>query len=212
MSGELAAGNDQLSTSCSVFGEGPSNSSGGSECPPPIVGPSIRSLVAASVFFALLGAWSWTNRVEFDAGAGDLAALRVVEVGRDLLMISERDERWVLADGFGLPEADGTWIVELDSRIILKASGDSPRKISLKVYPFVAGAVASRELEVRSSEASISATLTEGVHEIVVPLDGHALQVVEITCSSVDSPLKLGVGTDLRPLCAKLLSVRLDAD
>ena len=205
-------GNDHLSTSCSAFGEGPSNSSGGSEQRQTIVGRSTRILIAVSVFFILLGAWSWTNRVEFDAGAGDLAALRMVEVGRDLLMTADRDERWVLADGFGLPEADGTWIVELDSRIILKATGDSPRKISLKAYPFLAGAVDTREIEVRSSAASISATLTEGVHEIVVPLDGHALQVVEITCSSIDSPFDLGVGTDLRPLCVKLLSVRLVAD
>jgi len=204
----------------SSFGDGVSKPSEGSEQPSsPDGGAVVRLLLAVSVFFLLLGAWSWTNRVEFVSGvdermllSDDLAALGVVEVGKELLMTSDADEHWVLADGFDTPEADGTWIVDLDARIILEAAEDSPRQISLKFYPFLAGDIDSREIEVRTSAGAVSAIIGDGVNEISAQLDGTARQVVDITCSSVDSPLDLGVGTDVRTLCAKLLSVYLVAD
>jgi len=124
-------------------------------------------------------------------------------------MTSQGDEHWILGDGFCWPEADGTWIVRRDSRITFETAYISPQQISLKLYPFLEGGINSREIEVRSSAGAVSATLGEGVNEIFVALDGNARQVVDLRCSGVDSPLKLGVSTDERTLCAKLLSVQL---
>ena len=177
---------------------------------------AVRLLLAISLFFLLLGAWSWTNRVEFVAPLGDgtlysddLAELRTVDVGPVLPMTSADEWHWVLSYGFDTPEPDGTWIVALRSRIIFEADGDAPRQLVLNLYPFLVGEVSSREIEVRSSAGAVSRTLVDGVNGVSVPLDGDARQVVEITCSRVDSPLDLGVGADERTLCAKLLDIRI---
>lgn len=45
-----------------------------------------------------------------------------------------------------------------------------------------------------------------------VAIDGELdEQVVTLSCDAVDSPADLGLGSDIRPLCLKLISVQLSS-
>jgi len=178
-----------------------------------------RILLAVSVFFLLFGAWSWTNRVEVESSpvremmrSGDLAELRLVDLGVTLPMTATADsnDQWILDYGFHTPEPDGTWIVDFESRIIFEARSGSPETLELRFYPFLHGDVTERELEVRTSSETVTFTVVDGINSVTVSLDGEPSQVIDIGCSRLDSPKDLGMGADKRPLCAKLLSVRVD--
>ena len=178
---------------------------------------ALRLTLAVAVFFLLLGAWSWTNRVEFAAPLGereltstDLDELRRIEMHSDLSMTGDEDSHWILSYGFDTPEPDGTWIVANSSRIIFEVEGGRPGRIALTFYPFLSEAISSRDIEVVSSVDAVKASLVDGVTAISVQLDGSSRQAVDIRCARVDSPLDLGVGPDKRTLCAKLLSVRVE--
>ena len=175
-----------------------------------------RILLVVSVFFLLLGAWSWTNRVEFVAPLGGEALMSdgrevgIVDLGATLAMSTESGAHGILFYGFHTPEPDGTWIVDFESRIIFEARSGSPETLELRFYPFLHGDVTERELEVRTSSETVTFTVVDGINSVTVSLDGEPSQVIDIGCSRLDSPKDLGMGADKRPLCAKLLSVRVD--
>jgi hypothetical protein len=178
-----------------------------------------RLLLAVSAFFLLLGAWSWTNRVEFVAPlggealmSGDLAELRIVDLGETLPMTSESEGHWILSYGFDTPEPDGTWIVDIESRIVFEARTGSPKILEFKFYPFLFEELAERDIEIRTSVGVEVASLIDGVNTISVALDGGRRQIVEVKCTRVDSPRDLGLGADERTLCAKLLEVRVEGE
>lgn len=178
-----------------------------------------RALLAVSLFFVLLGVWSWSNRVEFVAPLGEgvvrseeLGKLRIVRLGESLPMSSDSDRHWVLSYGFDTPEPDGTWIVERQANLIFTIEDGRPSRLTLNLYPFLAGDVTARDIEVRTSAEVISASLVDGINTVVVALDGKPNQNVEVSCETVDSPLELGVGMDERTLCAKLLQLQVDGE
>ena len=176
-----------------------------------------RILLAVSVFFLLLGAWSWTNRVEFVAPLGgealmsdDLSELRIVDLGATLPMTSESKGHWILSYGFDTPESDGTWIVDIESRIVFEARAGSPKTVEFDFYPFLFDDLVERDIEIRTSIGVDEVKLVDGINTVSVTLDGERRQVIELGCSRVDSPRDLSIGADERTLCAKLLSVRVD--
>jgi len=176
-----------------------------------------RILLAVSVFFLLLGAWSWTNRVEFVAPLGgealmsdDLAEFRIVDLGETLPMTSESEGHWILSYGFDMPEPDGTWIVDIESRIVFEARAGSPKIVEISFYPFLFGDLVERDIEIRTSVGVDEVKLVDGINTVAVALDGERRQVIDVSCSRVDSPRDLGIGADERTLCAKLLSIRVD--
>ena len=176
-----------------------------------------RILLAVSTFFLLLGAWSWTNRVAFVAPLGgealmsdDLADLRIVDLGATLPMTSESEAQWILSYGFDTPEPDGTWIVDIESRIVFEARAGSPKTVQLSLYPFLFDELVERDIEIRTSVGVDQVKLTEGVNTVSVALGGEQRQIIDIGCNRVDSPRDLGIGADERTLCVKLLAVRVD--
>ena len=179
---------------------------------------AVRILLAVSVFFLLLGAWSWTNRVESVAPLGggalmsdDLAELRIVDLGETLPMTSESESHWILSYGFDTPETDGTWIVDLESRIVFEARTGVPKTAELRFYPFLFNELVERDIEIETSVGAQVVKLIDGINSVSVALDGERRQVIDVSCSRVDSPRRdLGTGADERTLCAKLLSVRVD--
>ena len=176
-----------------------------------------RILLAASVLFLLLGSWSWTKRVEFGVigeavKSEDLVESRLVDLGVTLPMIAtaDSDSQWILDLGFATPEPDGTWIVDFESRIVFESRTGSPETLELSFYPFLHGDVIEREIEVETSLETTLFTLIDGINSVTVRLDGERRQIIDVRCSRMDSPKDLGMGADKRPLCAKLLSVRVD--
>ena len=178
-----------------------------------------RILLAVSVFFLLLGAWSWTNRVEFVAPLGgealmsdDLAELRIVDLGETLPMTSDSEGHWILSYGFDTPEPDGTWIVDIESRIVFEARAGSPKIVEISFYPFLFGDLVERDIEIRTSVGVDEVKLVDGINTVAVALDGERRQVIDVSCTRVDSPRDLGLGADERTLCAKLLEVRVEGE
>lgn len=182
-------------------------------------GSAVRLLLAVSTLFLLLGAWSWTNRVEFVAPLGsetllsdELKELRLVDLGVTLPMTNGSDSHWILSYGFDAPEPDGTWIVDIESRIVFEARTGSPKSLELKFYPFLFEELAERDIELRTSVGVEVASLIDGVNTISIALDGGRRQIIEVKCTRIDSPRDLGLGADERTLCAKLLEVRIEGE
>ncbi|MGB0244879.1 MAG: YbaB/EbfC family nucleoid-associated protein, partial [Candidatus Nanopelagicales bacterium] len=79
------------------------------------------------------------------------------------------------------------------------------------VYPFVSDSAPVRQLTLESSAGTVEATLTGGGQVVGINLDSSLQdQVLTLRCDRVDSPEDLGLGSDIRPLCLKLISVRLE--
>jgi len=160
-----------------------------------------RVLIIVAVLASVLSLWAWSNDRD--------PASPTVAMDTDLMMTSQQDAARILSYGFDAPESDGTWIVAHRARILFEVDSGSPQRATLNFYPFLSGEVTTRQLEVRSSADVLSVSLVDGINTVAVALDGDREQAVDINCFTVDSPLNLGVGSDQRTLCAKLINVRI---
>lgn len=160
-----------------------------------------RVLIIVAVLASVLSLWAWSNDRD--------PASPTVAMDTDLMMTSQQDAARILSYGFDAPESDGTWIVAHHARILFEVDSGSPQRVTLNFYPFLSGEVTTRQLEVRSSADVLSVSLVDGINTVAVALDGDREQAVDINCFTVDSPLNLGVGSDQRTLCAKLIDVRI---
>ena len=154
-----------------------------------------------AVVVLVLSLWAWSNERD--------AASWTVAMDSDLMMTSQQDASRILSYGFDAPESDGTWIVAHRARILFEVDSGRPQRVTLNFYPFLSGEITTRQVEVRSSADVLSVSLVDGINTVAVALDGDREQAVDINCSTVDSPLDLGVGSDQRTLCAKLVDVRI---
>ena len=160
-----------------------------------------RVLMIVAVVVLVLSLWAWSNERD--------AASWTVAMDSDLMMTSQQDASRILSYGFDAPESDGTWIVAHRARILFEVDSGRPQRVTLNFYPFLSGEITTRQVEVRSSADVLSVSLVDGINTVAVALDGDREQAVDINCSTVDSPLDLGVGSDQRTLCAKLIDVRI---
>jgi hypothetical protein len=172
-------------------------------------------LFAICVLVLVVGVRSWASRVEFVPSIGwvsptDVIQMRTVDLGIEYSMFADSSSTQLLASGFGEPEPDGTWIVELDSQIELWVEGGSPETLELALFPFLFEELVEREIDIRTSVGMDEVKLIDGINTVSVALDGERHQVVDIGCNRVDSPRDVSSGADERTLCAKLLSVRVD--
>ena len=178
--------------------------------------------IALGVIIGLvaLGSWNWLGEVgppveltEADLRTLEmLRTLRDVDVDVDLMMTSESPERWILDRGFDAPEGDATWMTATEAILEFRPTTRTARAIHLFVYPFVSDSVPRRVLSVETSEGSVEAELGGGGQVVSVALDGELdEQTVTLRCDAIDSPADLGLGPDIRPLCLKLISVRLSS-
>lgn len=175
----------------------------------------IAPLVASVITALITGAtWSWGLGLEFasvPSGSGEsLRDLREIAVGDLVSVGSDSNGRWLLADGRWELEPDGAWVSSLRARLAFEIA---PNMMSdhavLTVVPLIAPSLPVRPVTVSSSAEIVSLDLVGGVQEISVAIDEMARQEITIDCISVDSPLDLGVGPDKRPLCVKIVSLRL---
>ena len=160
-----------------------------------------RVLIIVAVLASVLSLWAWSNDRD--------PASPTVAMDTDLMMTSQQDAARILSYGFDAPESDGTWIVAHRARILFEVDSGRPQRVTLNFYPFLSGEITTRQVEVRSSADVLSVSLVDGINTVAVALDGDREQAVDINCSTVDSPLDLGVGSDQRTLCAKLINVRI---
>ena len=168
-----------------------------------------RVLMVVAVVVLVLSLWAGFNERGL-ASERDPASWTVA-MDSDLMMTSEQDAARILNYGFDVPESDGTWIVAHRARMLFEVESGSPQRVTLNFYPFLSGDITTRQLEVRSSADVTSVSLVDGINTVVVALDGDREQAVDINCFTVDSPLELGVGSDQRTLCAKLIDVRISS-
>lgn len=185
----------------------------------PLGRAALRLLLILGLVSMMLSLWSWTNVRNYafpdergSTGASGVPALRTVAVETDLAMSSQDESTWILSYGFDIPEPDGTWIVAHHAQLLFNVKNGSPRQVTLALYPFLSGEITTREVEVSSSSEVTSVALVDGINMVAVALDGRQEQTVKIRCSRVESPLELGVGSDQRTLCAKLINVRIGSD
>ncbi len=119
---------------------------------------------------------------------------------------------WILGDGFEEAEPDGTWIMALQSTIDFSTEPNRrPTKFKIRLLPLVSQLKPLRSFEFTSSAESRAITVDESMHllEIELKLDGEPNQQVFITCDELVSPSFLKIGPDRRPMCAKVISVRV---
>lgn len=178
---------------------------------------ALRILSVISAVLLLMTLWNWSNLGGGGSSAGgdetdQLAELRTVAMETDLVMSAGAKATGILSYGFDSPETDGTWIVARRARLLFEVDAGDPARLILVFYPFLAGDIATRDIEVRSSAQVVSESLGDGLTSVVITLDGESEQAVDISCPTVDSPVDLGVGSDQRTLCAKLISLRVAAD
>ena len=177
--------------------------------------------VAIGLFLVLviIGTWNWAGDTDFTINLSDedlatleeLRALRKIDVGEELAMTDLSPARWIMDKGFEPPEGDGTWISAREAKIVFSsADSGAMSSLSLGFFPFVADQIPSRTVVVKTSLGETEVVLTGGGQAVSVPLDGEASQEVEINCDSIDAPIDLGLSSDVRTLCTKLLWVRAD--
>ena len=173
---------------------------------------------AALIGLVALGSFSWFDQVEYDPPAfGDdeatraaLEDLRVVPVGEELSMASIAPSRWIMGDGFGVPEDDGTWIAAIRADLLFETNEEPAGSIDLYLFPLLSAALTERPISITTSIGVTEARLTGGGQWVSAPLSRDLAQEVVIKCETVDPPLDLGLGPDQRKLCAKLIAVRLN--
>lgn len=135
-----------------------------------------------------------------------------VPLDRDLWMNSQSSFGWVLGDGFEESEGDGTWIMALESVINFNVKdGHHPVSIELQLVPLVSAVKPLRLFKFATTidEQTVTVDESDDIFTIRLKLDGRSSQQVRITCDELDSPLFLRIGPDRRPVCAKLLKIRV---
>lgn len=165
-----------------------------------------------------LGSFSWFDQVKYDppiygddeATRAALEDLRVVPVGEELSMAATAPSRWIMGDGFGIPEDDGTWIAAIRSNLLFEIDAASASSIELFFFPLLAAELPTRPVSISTSAGVTDAVLTGGGQWVSAPLSSDPFHEVVIKCETIDSPLDLGLGPDQRKLCAKLIAVRLN--
>ena len=176
------------------------------------------AVLGAFLGLVLLGSWNWAGEPPPppELSAEDLETLEILrslrdaEVGRELFMTSASSDRWMLDAGFDAPEDDATWMISTEARLEFTPVGSPARLIEIAVYPFLADSVPSRTLAIETSIDYVEWEMRGGGQLVSARLDPELEdQVVTLRCDSVDAPVDLGIGTDVRPLCLKLISVRL---
>ena len=178
--------------------------------------------IALGVIIGLvvLGSWNWASDVgpPAELSAEDLRTLemlrtlRDVDVDVELMMTMDSPDRWILDRGFDAPEEDATWMTGTEATLELRPTSSAARTLHLFVYPFVSETVPSRVLTVETTAGAVEAELNGGGQLVSVALDGELdEQMVTLRCNAVDSPADLGLGSDIRPLCLKLISVQLSS-
>ena len=174
--------------------------------------------LAVIIGLVVIGSWNWASEGGPPAELSDedlrtletLRTLRDVEVGVELDMNAGSSARWILDRGFDAPEEDATWMTAAEAQIEFTPLGTASA-VYLFVYPFVSDSVPVRQLTLESSAGTVETTLTGGGQVVGINLDGSLQdQVLTLRCDSADSPADLGLGFDVRPLCLKLISVRLE--
>ena len=176
------------------------------------------AVLGAFLGLVLLGSLSWAGEPPPppELSAADLETLEILrslrdaEVGRELFMTSASSDRWMLDAGFDAPEDDATWMISTEARLEFTPVGSPARLIEIAVYPYLADSVPSRSLTIETSLDYVEWEMRGGGQLVSARLDPDLEeQVVTLRCDSVDAPVDLGIGTDVRPLCLKLISVRL---
>lgn len=176
------------------------------------------SALGVIIGLMVLGSWNWASdgSPPAELSAEDLRtlemlrALRDVDVDVELMMTSDSPDRWILDRGFDAPEQDATWMTGTEATLAFRPTSHVGRTLHLFVYPFVSETVPIRVLTVETTIDSVETELSGGGQLVSVALDGElAEQVVTLRCDAVDSPADLGLGSDIRPLCLKLISVQL---
>ena len=174
--------------------------------------------VLVFVVLIALGSFSWFDQVRYEppvfgddeATRAALEDLRVVPLGEELSMASSAPHRWIMGDGFGVPEDDGTWIAALRSNLFFETEAVPASSVDLYLFPLLSAVLTERPVTISTSVGVTEARLTGGGQWVTAPLPPDLSQEVVIKCESVDSPLDLGLGPDQRKLCAKLIAVRFN--
>lgn len=189
--------------------------------------PTLRRLtgrltewIALGMVIGLVVLGSWNRASEASAPAAlsaeDLRTLpmirtlRDVDVDVELMMTSDSSHRWILDRGFAPPESDATWMTATEAKLQFRPTSSSARTLNVFVYPFVSETVPSRVLTVETTAGFVEAEMGGGGQLVSVAVDGGLdEQTVTLRCHAVDSPADLGLGSDTRSLCVKLISVWL---
>jgi len=173
---------------------------------------------ALLIALIVLGSWSWFDQVRYDPPLyGDdeatreaLADLRIIATDEELPMSQDSESRWILGDGFGVPEEDGTWIAALRATLLFELEVPAA-SIDIFVYPLLSATLPERPISVTTAEGIFEFTLTGGGQWISAPLRDEISHEVILKCDTIESPLDLGLGPDQRKLCAKVISVRVNS-
>ena len=141
-----------------------------------------------------------------------LEDLSELPLGVEVATNSASPAQLVLGQGFDAPEADATWLVGERGNLEFRVSGGGATQLDLAVYPFVGGPVVEREVEVTSSVETRRFTMKAGGQLLSVSLDAEQEDhQVSIFCPEIGSPSDLQLGSDVRPLCLKLISLTTQA-
>ena len=176
----------------------------------------LAAFVLALLGVSLLFQTSRTDPTAAEAATAraSVEARKVIPMNRNLEMNNRSRFGWILGDGFEESEPDGTWIMAIDSMIDFRAKPNRrPVEIDLHLLPLTSPVKPYRSFEFSSSADAQSVTVDEktSVLNVTLKLDGARVQQVRIKCDELVSPLFLRIGPDRRPMCAKLLWIRVKA-
>lgn len=176
----------------------------------------ILVVLCCAALFILLGLWSFTHQVSFAPPLANarlevirkIQHLQIVPLDEEIVPGQNSTFRWILGDGFSQPETAGVWISALHSSINFSVDSWTrvPRSLTLTLVPLLGPTRPHRTLTVSSVGSTVTRTIS-GLDIITIPLNGEPRQTINISCDSVDSALRLRVGPDSRPVCAKLISI-----
>ena len=153
------------------------------------------------------------TEIELEKARQFVSQQKVVDTDGWLSVSKSSPGRWTLGDGFSSPEVDGAWMTSESARVeFLSPPGKTPTSVSLRLLPNLGPAKPSRTLVVYTSIDDQIHDLQGGTTDVTLALDGERRGLVTIKCDGLDRPADIGAGADLRPLCVKLLAVRVTYD
>ena len=118
---------------------------------------------------------------------------------------------WLLQDGFHQPDSEGALMSQDSATIRFDTGDEEPVSVSLLVsaFPYDGSPSVSMSLSSRIDDVHVELA---GVELVTVALDGESFQEIHLGCRVRQSQFDLGVGSDLRPQCLRVLEMRVSME
>lgn len=138
-----------------------------------------------------------------------LESRRVVPLNELLAMTDQSPHRWVMSEGFGQPEPDGTWVTASQAVIKFTVEDGEPREILFSMSALTEPGKTTRTVEIVTTAGITVREVDRSGKLFSVALTEDLGQTVQLRCDSLLTPNSNAGAVDGRALCVKLFAIEI---